>query len=139
VGGNYADDYQGGIQIPVFVFLFGLGGGYIRYLRYAYKELWQDKAKKDDDEKDETQKRVFRRSMKDISLLFLSPLLAIAVYFMLYTVGINTTNNLPTIATVCFAVGLITDNVINRLEKFAGAAIGGKPEKPIVETSKDKP
>src|SRR5215216_30157 len=32
IGGNQADYYRQGIQIPVYVIIFGLAGGYIRYL-----------------------------------------------------------------------------------------------------------
>lgn len=123
VGGTYADGYSNGIQIPIFVFLFGLGGGYIRYLHTTYRELWVDKNSPDDDEDDEVQKKVFRHSIKDLALLFLSPLLSFAAYFLLLQAGISEPKNIYTIAAVCFGVGLSTDKIIARLEGFVAGAI----------------
>lgn len=130
VGGSWSDNYAKGIQIPVFVFIFGWAGGYIRYLYVIGKTLWEDKVSKDDDWEDNARKAVFARSIGDLSLLFLAPLLAIATYFILLQAGIkqDLSSGLPTMAAVCFGVGLATDKIVQRLEEIVGQAISSSKD-----------
>ena len=37
VGGTADDNYHSGIQFPVYILVFGIGGGYIRYLYDIYQ------------------------------------------------------------------------------------------------------
>lgn len=153
IGGAPADSYIGGIQIPVFVFIFGLAGGYIRYLYMTFagkstadkqsqsnssgtsRSNEKNKAEKGLEVDSENDKKswdkgerlqVFYDSLSDLAYLFLSPLLAIASYFLLLQAGVNTAN-LPTIATVCFAVGLVTRQVVEKLEQVVTGAISPSP------------
>lgn len=148
VGGDVRDNYSSGIQIPVFVFIFGMLGGYLRFLQVTAKKWLRDALKSallqkyneeetakkipgilhDAYEKgifDESLTRVlFNRSMKDLALLIVSPLLAVAIYFILVQAGIDDANDFPTIAAVSFGVGLVTDTAIKRLQDFVGGTLG---------------
>lgn len=175
IGGVWSDYYSGGIQIPVFVLLFGIAGGYIRFLHTIYKTLQTDETSwkrslkivsdvllkdikrtlknlenseknedntkiykelnkklqlfQDEDSKlEEIRRKIFTQSIKDLALLFLSALLAIASYFLLIQAGIQS-SDYATIAAVSFGVGLATDTVISRLENFVGVAIGKEKSK----------
>lgn len=149
IGGSAIDSYSEGIQIPVFVVVFGLAGGYLRYLYTTFAE--QTTTIKSHPQEDESPSSpttnvktkedyetirlvVLYNSLRDLAFLFLSPLLAIASYFLLLQAGVNT-SNLPTIAAVCFAVGLISKQVVERLEEFAG---GKLPDKVPSDKTKSK-
>ena len=47
VGGNARDNYDSGIKIPVYVFVFGMLGGYIRFLHKSAQGWFISKAKKE--------------------------------------------------------------------------------------------
>jgi hypothetical protein len=64
---------------------------------------------------------LFYQSLEDLSLLFLAPLLAIAVWFLLVQAGIS--SNL-TLALSSFTVGLVTDEVIRALLNFIRRTLG---------------
>ena len=122
--GGYYPYYETGVQIPVFVLIFGVAGGYIRYLHTTYKLFAKESLlvkvpKKEGNEMHKVRIEVLHQSMKDLALLFLAPLLAIAAYFLLLQSGIEQ-NNFPTIAAVSFGVGLVTDNIVARLEDIVG-------------------
>ncbi|MDH3340191.1 MAG: hypothetical protein OEL84_02765 [Nitrosopumilus sp.] len=124
LGGTYAGGYKGGLQIPVFVLIFGIAGGYIRYLNTTYKLIKKDtnlvkNLEINNSEIYETRISLLRQSLKDLSLLFLAPLLAIASFFLLQQGGVQM-DDLPTLAAVSFAVGLVTDNIISKLEDILG-------------------
>lgn len=137
-GGTWVDDYTSGIQVPIFVLIFGIAGGYIRYLHNTYKLIKKDsllvKIPKENNAEEiyEVRIAVLHQSMKDLALLFLAPLLAIASYFILFQAGI-TAQDFPTLAAISFGVGLVTDNVIARLEQLAGQALGKPSEDAVVE------
>lgn len=59
---------------------------------------------------------IFYQSLGDLTILFMAPLLSIITWFILTTGG---TYDKYIIATVSLAVGLISDNIINRLINFA--------------------
>jgi len=77
----------------------------------------------EDSKLEEIRRKIFTQSIKDLALLFLSALLAIASCFLLIQAGIQS-SDYATIAAVSFGVGLATDTVISRLENFVGVAIG---------------
>lgn len=214
IGGIKFNNYQSGIFIPVFVLIFGLAGGYLRYLHRtilqkdniehltyideylfnwneipgnlqetnklkqylstAYTINWlnnrefekvsdlelkiysEDKAHnislhlnkieekiiiKIDDiikgilvanrlkedilvyKRSDKKNWLFYQSLGDLTILVMAPLLAIASWFILTTAGVY---DKYVVATVSFAIGLITENIINRLIGFSELAFKGK-------------
>jgi len=215
IGGIKIDNYRAGIFIPVFVIIFGLVGGYLRYLHrtilqkenveyssyideylFNWNELtgsnyesnkfkqylnskfritWinddrhfenvspnelkiesPDKKNLISTKLNETEDKIvinlngqildtliarkannqilvyarvekknwlFYQSLGDLTILVMAPLLAIAAWFLLTTAGVY---DKYIIATVSFAIGLITENIINRLINFSEVAFKGK-------------
>jgi hypothetical protein len=211
IGGTLSNNYAFGIQIPIYVFIFGLAGGFLRYLyktaklhksrnqavqqvsvfdwnnvpgsdesrlKEFVKETlglaWVEKGilNKDSDGKtinisngkeqlfitlndndntaevllDRNNKPIyhflakertggklviypanissFYQSLEDIALLFLSPLLAIATWFLLGQAGLNETTGKFMLVAISFTVGLVTDNVIHALIGFVNSKLG---------------
>jgi hypothetical protein len=122
--GGQAPRYKEGIQIPIAVLIFGIAGGYLRYL-YKTSKIYDEYKARSNISVQEEKDRIwlFYHSLQDISLLFLSPLLAIAVWFLLSQAGIQGQESIYTIAVISFAIGLITEEVILALIKFAGSAL----------------
>ena len=60
----------------------------------------------------------FYQSLEDIAILFLAPLLAVAVYFLLKVFGLEGDNAIYTIADVSFSIGLVPEEVIRTLIQF---------------------
>ena len=58
-----------------------------------------------------------------MTILFMAPLLAIATWFLLNTASVY---NKYIIATISLTIGLITENIINRLINFSESAFKGK-------------
>lgn len=161
IGGSYYDNYSSGLQIPFFVVVFGVAGGYIRFL-YTLTRSWLknnleaelkeelngesksaeeaknnlkryldkliESAQRGDFSESRLKRVYFNKSMQDIALLFLSPILAMATYFLLFTAGLNTEVDFNTLAVVSFSIGLVTDKVISRLQDFAGGLLGGNKD-----------
>jgi hypothetical protein len=219
IGGVPTDNYRMGIQIPIYVVIFGLAGGYLRYLyktsrlaktnSYSLQRIylfewnkigtgqeneadddrlkdflkqnfemdWIEKAeikkdpqdaegktiqisdgiqslliKIDKEEKhanlflDPNSKPIYRfiikektkdklfvypekidpfyQSLEDISLLLLSPFLAIATWFLLIQLGLQEDDGIYILAAISFTVGLVTDDVIHSLIRFVSSRIG---------------
>jgi hypothetical protein len=110
------EPYTTGIQIPIYVVIFGIVGGYLRYLYKTSKLV--DKALQEGPREKERRK-AFYQSLEDLSLLFLSPLLAIAIWFVLSqwtpTQEAGHSNNFYILATVSFTVGLVTNEIVQFL------------------------
>ena len=70
----------------------------------------------------------FYKSLEYIVLLFLSPLLAIAVYFVPVQGGLEEDSGVHILAAISFTVGLITDDVIRSLIEFTSSKLGTKKE-----------
>jgi len=115
-------DIGGFLQIPIYVVIFGLLGGYLRYIYKTSKLIETVKigpfnTNKDNNYKstnnreeskdtilnhnksnisgskynlteNERRERIFYQSIQDVMLFFLSPLLAIAAYFLLIIFGL---------------------------------------------------
>jgi hypothetical protein len=124
VGGTSANNYATGLNIPFYVVMFGTLGGYLRYLHkaarkehdYFYKieikcEKCGEKIKPD-----YTSSLFIHDTLGELSHVLLSPLLAIAVWFIL-SQG-DTSTNVYILAVVSFAVGLITEEVIHGIVTF---------------------
>jgi hypothetical protein len=62
--------------------------------------------------KNDKRRLVFHRSIEDLATLFLSPLLAIAMYFILVQWE-PTQANVYILAIVSFGTGLVTDEIVN--------------------------
>ena len=163
VGGHAQNQYQQGIQVPINVIIFGIAGGYIRYLyknahlqitshelekiknnviqsegKKNLEDLFKDhlgitqarinELKNDNPSLDDKtavlhilairarRKFAFYQTLKDVTLFMLCPLLAIVVWFFLLQAGID---NPYVTAVVSFSVGLITEQVIETLRRFA--------------------
>jgi hypothetical protein len=110
VGGTINNNYSSGIQIPVAVVIFGIAGGYLRFLYYT-----STKGRKDD-----ILYEPFYESLKDLSIMFLSPLLAIAVWLVLFQGG---TTSAFTLAAISFTIGLVTREVVYALINFVSSKI----------------
>jgi len=133
VGGTQSDNYLGGIQIPTSVVIFGLAGGYLRYLygmRFFFSR-W-----KKDNEYEDTDKNwgdlniadnlsFVRHSLRSLSLFFLSPMLAVVIWFILFQGG---TTGKWAIAAISFSLGLITEEVIQVIIAFVRKALIGIKE-----------
>jgi hypothetical protein len=115
------------------VFIFGIAGGYLRYLwKTAKLRMKREKhvAEGSASDKDRMRTWSFYQSLEDLALLFLSPLLAIAIWFVLFEGG---TTGTYAIAVISFTVGLVTEEVIQTLIGFTGSILRVQGT-----TSKDK-
>lgn len=140
IGGNLRTNYQDGIQIPINVIVFGIIGGYLRYLYHTANFIKNNRQLLEDKPVSDAEKRVnkirnFYQSLEDIALLFLAPLLAIAVYFLLTVFGLEGGNSIYTIAVISFTVGLVTEEVVQALIRFTTSKL--KEEKPIQQPASE--
>jgi hypothetical protein len=124
IGGTTSDKYKAGIQVPIAIFIFGILGGYLRYL------VSKADHKKNSDQRGQTvlpAKPIMglNSTLSDLLLLFLSPLLAIAVWLVLFQGG--TTSPL-TLAAVSFAVGLATRQATEGLIAFVEKIFSPTPK-----------
>ena len=126
--------YSTGLQIPIYVVIFGIVGGYLRYLYKTSKLGILDKTSQEDID---SRRRSFYRSLEDLSLLFLSPLLAIAIWFVLSQwTPTQGRNNVYILAAVSFTVGLVTDEIVQFLIKLTQSILRvaqKEEEKPVKE------
>ena len=82
-------------------FIFGIAGGYLRYLYDTARNLKDElKLAREETEDDYT----FFQSLERLAIIFISPLLAIAIWFILFQGG--TASNF-TLAAVGITVGLL--------------------------------
>lgn len=129
------------LRVPIYVMVFGLIGGYIRYL-YKTSKLIDEVKEKINKSKSQTsgdslndkntqiegtknlqiesqdRMAIFYESLKDIAFFSLAPLLAIAVYFLLFAFGLSGDNAIYTQAVISFSIGLVTEDVIRTLIRF---------------------
>lgn len=139
VGGSQEDNYTGGIPIPTYVVILGLVGGYLRYLyglRYFFGRWIKDGGYEDvekywGDLNVMDNMSFLRHSLRSLSLFFLAPLLAVAVWFILVEAG---TTGKFAIAAVSFSIGLITEEAIQFIISFARKIFGDGSER----TTKEK-
>ncbi|HZI71973.1 MAG TPA: hypothetical protein VFD60_12515 [Nitrososphaeraceae archaeon] len=181
IGGNQRNNYGDGLNIPVYVVVFGIAGGYLRYLYEAattnrketkeefakirqsikpefYEKDWQyhrlpltsrlslHKSNKNMTQEELRNKIIFQltqheilkekrkyylyKSIRNVALIFLSPLLAIAVWFLLVQAGVqseqpaNGQAGIFILGAVSFTVGLVTDEVVQLLTNFVKERLG---------------
>ena len=127
IGGAWIDNYQSGIQIPINVVIFGIAGGYLRLLYTTSQKI---KGGSQSDNKD----TFFYQTLSDLSLIFLSPLLAIAVYLVFFQGG---TVSIYTLAAISISIGLVTKEAIGMLTNFVSSRTDGKHA--IPQTNKNPP
>jgi hypothetical protein len=126
--GGQAPEYKFGMQIPIGIIVFGIAGGYLRYL-YKTSKLYQEYKSQTGsltEVKKENRIWIFYRSLEDISLLFLSPLLAVALWIMLTQAGMQGQEAIYTLSVVAFTVGLITEEVVQALITFTRSVMSGQ-------------
>lgn len=136
VGGTSSDKYKAGIQIPVAIFIFGIAGGYLRYLyskahparARAVTQPALPAARAALREQQEEPRQIdgkFNGILQNLILLFLSPLLAIAVWLVLFQGG---TISPLTLAAVSFGVGLATRQATRGLIAFVEKIFSPNPK-----------
>jgi hypothetical protein len=77
--------------------------------------------------------RNFYQSLEDIAILFLAPLLAVAVYFLLKVFGLEGDNAIYTIADVSFSIGLVPEEVIRTLIQFTTSRLKREGDSVVLE------
>jgi hypothetical protein len=143
IGGVQKNDYATGISFPFYIVAFGLLGGYLRYLYKVYEK--GEENEEDNSENSKNSKHIkaeidenshfLEHTLAELAEIFIAPLLAIAVYFILFQA--NTQTNPYIAAAISFTLGLITQEVINSLIVFAKGRTGGI--KPADDKSNTKP
>lgn len=124
IGGDPLNRYADGLQIPIKIIVFGVAGGYLRFL-YKTAKNWNMHVQKDntDDnmvnpltkEKLNEQTLLFYKSFEDLILFILAPLLAVAVWLLLLEIEIN---SVYTITIASFTAGLVTYEIIQTMLRF---------------------
>jgi hypothetical protein len=98
-----------------------------------------DKARQED--KDDRW-RSFYHSLEDLALLFLSPLLAIAIWFVLSQwTPTQGRNNIYILGAVSFSAGLVTDEIVQFLIKLTQSILRvaqKEEEKPVEQNQQHK-
>jgi hypothetical protein len=126
IGGTQNDNYETGLIIPFFVFAFGILGGYLRYLYKAYEKMRDEEKEKEskefiilyvEDIDNITSAEFLHDTIGELTIIFLSPLLAIAVWFIIFQGDIY--DNIYIAAAISFTLGLVTKEVIKGLIAFA--------------------
>jgi hypothetical protein len=134
IGGSWENNFSSGLIIPVYVFILGLIGGYLRYLTKAMSKEINIQSKQEPESKTNSSEKtnIIQRVTKierektslefaentygELSNIFLAPLLAAVVWFVL-SQG-QTTFNIYSMAAVSFSIGLITREIIQIIVKF---------------------
>jgi hypothetical protein len=113
--------YIGGVQIPVYVIVLSFLGAYVYFLIRIPKLV-----KKKSSE-------LMNNALFYLIRFFMAPLLAVALYLVLWQVEVRGTFIL---AAISFATGLIIEQVTKRIIDFAKDAIGKKgPTKKVMDKS----
>jgi hypothetical protein len=129
VGGTQNNNYATGLNIPFYVIGLGILGGYLRYLYDTYEKV-HEKVHEEGDKKTKRKPKGYEEikpaqflhnTFGELAEVLLSPLLAIAVWFILSQGSAYA--NTYVLAAVSFVVGLIANEVIDGLVSFAGARL----------------
>lgn len=134
VGGSSSDRYQSGIQVPIAIFIFGILGGYLKYLYFIVKKPDHNKKNtKLQSNSNLVPHENLNTMLKQLTFLFLSPLLAIAVWLVLRQGGVT---SVLTLSAVSFVIGLVTDEAVSSLIRFVTGALGERKSKTENEKTK---
>ncbi len=135
-------NYVGGIQIPSTVVIFGLLGGYLRYLyglRYVYTAKDSSQNSKDADplwgDIDLNDPLwFFKHALRRLSLIFLAPLLAVGIWFIIFQGNFE---GKFAISAISLAIGLITEEAVQSIISFSRNMLSGlKGVQPETEKKK---
>ncbi|MPZ07021.1 MAG: hypothetical protein GEU26_11515 [Nitrososphaeraceae archaeon] len=120
----------GELYIPIYVVVFGLIGGYLRYLYKTSRLLIDEDLRKEKEDMkkyliaqgitdvtDLTQRLIFFESLRDVALFFLSPILAVVVWF-LFSQWEPIAGSPTILAVFSFASGLVTTEIVNAISNF---------------------
>jgi len=160
IGGLSGDNYAAGLKIPIYILIFGVFGGYLRFF-YFTANPWlrpemlrqlnskpelietdpprvpardpprveiEDPEVKFKQIMDDAYDGVFHptlarvltnRVMSDLSLLFIAPVLAVMMFFVISQSGLNEFENPLPFAVASFVAGLFTETVITKLSAAA--------------------
>ena len=159
IGGHSADNYATGLKIPIYILIFGVFGGYLRFFYFTahpwlktemleqltnieeefvvkvtvnsvekpvvkvtddplVKFTYIMKGAFEGDIHSTLARILINRVMSDLSLLFIAPVLAVMMYFVLSQAGLDELEHVWTFAVTSFAAGLFTENVITKLSEM---------------------
>lgn len=117
----------GELSIPLYVIVFGLIGGYLRYLYKTSRLLTDDELRKEREDMkkylttqgvtDVDRRIIFFESLKDVALFFLAPILATVVWF-LFSQWEPIEDSPLILAVFSFASGLVTTEIVNTISDF---------------------
>jgi hypothetical protein len=134
IGGNWENNFSSGVVIPVYVFILGFIGGYLRYLHKAAskervsprepivkgkeidKGIETEYTKKSVKPLESTSSEFQETTYGELSHIFLAPLLAAVVWFIISR-G-QTDFNIYGMAAISFSIGLVTTEIIQIIVKF---------------------
>ena len=115
------------LSIPLYVIVFGLIGGYLRYLYKTSRVLTDDELRKEREDvkkyltsqgiSDVSRRIIFFESLKDVALFFLAPILATVVWF-LFSQWEPIEDSATLLAVFSFASGLVSTDIINTITDF---------------------
>lgn len=124
---QWAFNIGGELQIPIYVVVFGLIGGYLRYLYKTSRLLIDEELRKEKENMkkylieqgitDVSQRLIFFESLRDIALFFLSPILAVVVWF-LFSQWEPISDSSTVLAVFSFASGLVTTEIVEAISDF---------------------
>lgn len=126
-GKQWVFNIGGALKIPIYVIVFGLIGGYLRYL-YKTSRLFIDEELRSERDKvkkylaeqgltDVDRRLIFFESLKDIALFFLAPILAVVVWF-LFSQWEPIADSPSLLAVFSFASGLVTNEIVSTISNF---------------------
>jgi hypothetical protein len=125
--GKWVINIGGLFYIPVYVIIFGLIGGYLRYLYKTSRLLTDEDLRKEREDiknyltaqsvSDADRKLIFFESLKDVALFLLAPILAIVVWF-LFSEYDPIKDSPSLLAVFSFASGLVTTEIVNSISGF---------------------
>ena len=137
IGGSWENNFSSGVIIPVYVFILGFIGGYLRYLQKttSKEKIKEEKTKEEYKTSElpteftslESQKIKYKpiestsldfqeNTYGELSHIFLAPLLAAVVWFIISR-G-EPESNIYGMAAVSFSIGLVTTEIIQIIVKF---------------------
>lgn len=115
------------LSIPLYVIVFGLTGGYLRYLYKTSRLLTDNDLRKEREEvkeylitqgvSDVGRRMLFFESLKDVALFFLAPILATVVWF-LFSQWEPIEDSPTLLAVFSFASGLVTTEIVTTITDF---------------------
>ena len=130
----------GGVMyIPIYVIVFGLIGGYLRYLYKTSRLLTDEDLRKEREDvkkylsaqgvSDAGRRLIFFESLKDVALFFLAPILATVVWF-LFSQWKPIEDSPTVLAVFSFASGLVTTEIVDKISEFTKTNLGERTSAP---------